>query len=1371
MAKWTDLKGAVAEVIKTNGNQEITGQVLQNVLNTIISNLGENATYAGIAIPTTNPGTPDGPVFYFAFQPGTYSNFNANVISEKDNMRIFYWNGTDWNDEDTGVPNSSMLSSYVNNVAMGTINVNISGGYSELDDYNSYDKKGWYCLSNNGALPGTHLLVTGDDWGHVVHQFLFGDYVLDEEGDISGHNDGQPSILIRTYNINSSTITDPAKGTWSKWRQFPEIMQTTGDSQTSVMSQAGVTKYIENVAMGTINVNIGGDYSELDSYNSYDKKGLYCLSSGGELPGTHLLVTGDDWGHVVHQFLFGDYVINEEGEITGHQDGTPSILIRTYNINSSTISDPAKGTWSKWRYYQDTFINKYKGTLFTILYGIAKNTGNVSLNADYISTDFIPISKDDTIRAGVTYTTSQAGIAFYDEKFEFISYVQHEDASFVEMTITGDDIPENAAYIKCTLLKSNIAIGYVYVEKAKYINSRVNWIKSYLPNIGLTITGLVSSTVNKIATTCYIPIGIGFNIFVKCSSSPERPIYVLYDKYYNPVFISAEKNVTVFKHFTYEELKRDSENAAYIRISVPYDPDNNILPYIINLSADDIIGLDSNIREYIGKDMFVNKGLMLRKSDGQLVENSLYNSTDYIEIDKTVPIIARAYEGPTQTAPIVFYDADFNFISYVTGYNNISTIYVSPEDIPDNAKYMRATGISSEQGDDTQNFLFNGLSLYSLYKSSIKIGNLFTFKEQFVHRNTGILTNNPLYMCTDFIPITKADILVHGYEGPSSVAACCFYDKDRNFISSFQSNKKYTNEHRITINAIPENAAYIRCSASIDDEYAGVFSFGINISAILTNMNNLYDKIETLEGGLKDQNIIMKASAWEAEGKAREQYLRQAYLDSGEPAKWYGVEWKEEDNADNVVAINSTGDDELHTTLPIQSKMRRCVTKNCIVQYYLDEDNSEKKEDGSNANLDGTDGNVMVEIPEFFYRCEEEINDGVKTVRLKISEQGLPGFVFSRKRYTSAYEATVDRNTNKLASVCTTKFTRNTETISTRSNNYVVGTERSLGEQKTAYRNGFTSNAANYRGGTNDSSLDNENTPTNKNYARNQLGIPVANVNRTDCRAYADPLNGMFMYQYDTQKAIWILAQIEYKTRHIQKSIASGGLGMGATVYPNYNAYEAFFQPQRGISCIPCGITNVLGNKSGEVYYRMVNVPIASTGSGQTIEYTEWGDLWMPVMSYRGIENFYGHIYKIVDQVNLFCENTGEYIEGHEDEYTYRIFNNTYYYEPNPYLTNDIADESKCLGTYKFCADIMCVKNLLLGRDAHILHIGTSSDKDYTKNYCDCSEYNNGTKMKFITFNGRIVSLNLVGFHFIVGFDNADGSSTRPSDGTRLDHF
>lgn len=81
MANWTILKAAIADVIKTNGNQEITGQLLQNVLNNIVSSVGENSTFAGIATPTTNPGVPDGNVFYLATEAGTYSNFNGIEIA------------------------------------------------------------------------------------------------------------------------------------------------------------------------------------------------------------------------------------------------------------------------------------------------------------------------------------------------------------------------------------------------------------------------------------------------------------------------------------------------------------------------------------------------------------------------------------------------------------------------------------------------------------------------------------------------------------------------------------------------------------------------------------------------------------------------------------------------------------------------------------------------------------------------------------------------------------------------------------------------------------------------------------------------------------------------------------------------------------------------------------------------------------------------------------------------------------------------------------------------------------------------------------------------------------------------------------------
>ena len=63
MGNYEELKAAVASVIKTNGNQEITGQVLQNTLTTLISQVGANATFAGIATPNTAPGTPDQNVF------------------------------------------------------------------------------------------------------------------------------------------------------------------------------------------------------------------------------------------------------------------------------------------------------------------------------------------------------------------------------------------------------------------------------------------------------------------------------------------------------------------------------------------------------------------------------------------------------------------------------------------------------------------------------------------------------------------------------------------------------------------------------------------------------------------------------------------------------------------------------------------------------------------------------------------------------------------------------------------------------------------------------------------------------------------------------------------------------------------------------------------------------------------------------------------------------------------------------------------------------------------------------------------------------------------------------------------------------------
>ena len=100
---WNSLKNSVNANITANGNQEITGPVLNTTLVGIINALGENATFKGIAYLTTDPGIPDGPVFYIAQTKGTYSNFSGFSINNN-YVCIFYWNSVSWAKFETVIP-------------------------------------------------------------------------------------------------------------------------------------------------------------------------------------------------------------------------------------------------------------------------------------------------------------------------------------------------------------------------------------------------------------------------------------------------------------------------------------------------------------------------------------------------------------------------------------------------------------------------------------------------------------------------------------------------------------------------------------------------------------------------------------------------------------------------------------------------------------------------------------------------------------------------------------------------------------------------------------------------------------------------------------------------------------------------------------------------------------------------------------------------------------------------------------------------------------------------------------------------------------------------------------------------------------------
>ena len=136
MADFSALKTSIQNYIKQNGNEEITGNLLQQILLSMVSTLGDSAindlvtalnaeianrgnadtelggrittlqgvingiianvengyVYAGIATPSTTPVS--GKVFYLALTAGTYTNFGATEVPQ--GINILKYNGSAW---------------------------------------------------------------------------------------------------------------------------------------------------------------------------------------------------------------------------------------------------------------------------------------------------------------------------------------------------------------------------------------------------------------------------------------------------------------------------------------------------------------------------------------------------------------------------------------------------------------------------------------------------------------------------------------------------------------------------------------------------------------------------------------------------------------------------------------------------------------------------------------------------------------------------------------------------------------------------------------------------------------------------------------------------------------------------------------------------------------------------------------------------------------------------------------------------------------------------------------------------------------------------------------------------------------------------
>lgn len=360
---------------------------------------------------------------------------------------------------------------------------------------------------------------------------------------------------------------------------------------------------------------------------------------------------------------------------------------------------------------------------------------------------------------------------------------------------------------------------------------------------------------------------------------------------------------------------------------------------------------------------------------------------------------------------------------------------------------------------------------------------------------------------------------------------------------------------------------------------------------------------------------------------------------------YYGVAWNESTDAylrtgmlAGIAVSNSVG----NKALPVQARMRRCLLNDAgQVVVYLNAEDSTKLLDGSAADLTGASGQVMVEIPAFWVKYSYTSN----THQWDISEFPLPGFTLHPAfvkngvqvdfRYMSAYEgvlydasqsvytsdynpvaahsATVDVDDGTGKGTITAGAGTPYSQLQAGDVIVVTGTADNNGTYiilivaggNVITCTGVIAGADGVEAATVISApaVDTANDKLSSVSGKK----PVSGITRASFRLIsAKRGTGWRQQDHYLLSAVQLLYLVEYASFYSQSMIGNGLTDWSGATWNTYNAYHAINNS---------GLSNSKGNNTFNV----------SGGDGVLGSY----------MTYRGIENWYGHVWKFVDGFNI----------------------------------------------------------------------------------------------------------------------------------------
>lgn len=645
MGNYEQLKQAVSDVIKTNGSQEITGIILQNALLSIISTIGGNAAFAGIATPETNPGTPDQNIFYIASSNGVYSNFDGYKL--EDEIVLFVNKSQSWKHVLCNIYNKDKVKKNAANDISNIIDVigtktNVYVDKRGEEVYITAANRELYEIDLSRIPIGTIVKIKYKSLGSLA----YGITVYNEAGEKiyqgkAGNNDIKEETFTISdnykklklsfdntftpyfYNDNKleiQKINDNLSGglvdydieflNTGKYQRINNVGDT-ANSETTPFTNYGTLK-IKCSENDTFYLKLqGGNNAKAYGFTDENYKVLECSNSYEKIDGEFVAPKETYW-LILNNSFAGQYSLLDPKVIRYGLFKKVNAINENLTKNIDKLEEEIISNVSVVLTPKETLDNKYLNTS-----GIITNTSDLNRR----------INKYD-IKRGIEYELN-----YTEGNKNTVSYsIVNEEGDIKKLGDVGKDEGKNRIITiisdgDYTLNLFTTNKDYIWVkslvETEKKINNIVNEISNidkkstntagfFLPNKSILLSGAsISESINGYFEHAMLDLGIteyknlsvaGTNIFKLCNDLYSNGLN--YAKSYDLLIISHVHNFDVFnlpdniKDMTAEELENNDEFGTYITTE---DYVNGTPPATLSYTTEQLyaIGYDYSIKKWI----------------------------------------------------------------------------------------------------------------------------------------------------------------------------------------------------------------------------------------------------------------------------------------------------------------------------------------------------------------------------------------------------------------------------------------------------------------------------------------------------------------------------------------------------------------------------------------------------------------------------------------------------------------------------------------------------------------------------------------------------------------------------------------------------